>query len=81
MSTREVYRKKALECFLASDGMANPEHRVAMLGLAQIWMRLANMGEEVSRIISSGSVHFDTRPRPRKTIIPARVIEFPHAVE
>ena len=26
MGTREVYRKKALECLLAADGMANLEH-------------------------------------------------------
>ena len=48
MSTREVYRKKALECLLAADGMANLENRVAMLEVAQIWMRLANRGEEVA---------------------------------
>jgi len=48
MSTREVYRKKALECLLAADGMANLENRVAMLEVAQVWMRLANRGEEVA---------------------------------
>jgi hypothetical protein len=48
MSTREVYRKKALECLLAADGMANLENRVAMLELARIWMRLANSSEEVA---------------------------------
>ena len=51
MSTREVYRKKALECLLAADGMANLENRVAMLEVAQVWMRLANRGEVADDLI------------------------------
>jgi hypothetical protein len=48
MSRQEVYRKRALECLLAADGMANLENRVTMLGLAQIWMRLANTSDEIA---------------------------------
>ena len=48
MSTREVYRKKALECLLAADGMANLENRVAMLELARYWLHLATRSEQIA---------------------------------
>ena len=48
MSSRELYGKKALECVLAADGMATAENRLAMLTLAQFWMRLGSRSDEIA---------------------------------
>jgi hypothetical protein len=62
MSTREVYRKRVLECLLAADGMANLEPRVAMLELAQYWIHLAKRSEEIAdHLVGVAGCH---APRP-----------------
>jgi hypothetical protein len=41
MSIQEEYRKKALECFIAAEGMADPARRLFLLEIAQKWIRMA----------------------------------------
>jgi hypothetical protein len=48
MNRRELYGKKAMECLLAADGMANAENRVAMLTLAKFWSRLGFRSDEIA---------------------------------
>jgi len=35
------YRDKALECLDAADRISDPQERIALLEIAQSWMRLA----------------------------------------
>lgn len=37
----DEYRDKALECLDAADRVSDPQERLALLELAQSWMRLA----------------------------------------
>jgi len=41
MSIQEEYRRKALECFIAAEGMADPTRRLFLLEIAQKWIRMA----------------------------------------
>jgi hypothetical protein len=41
MSIREEHRKKALECLIAAEGMADPAKRLFLLEIAQKWIRMA----------------------------------------
>jgi hypothetical protein len=38
----EIYRKKALQCLLAVEGLRGPAERLAVLRIAQSWLALAN---------------------------------------
>jgi hypothetical protein len=37
----EDYRDKALQCLAAADHISDPKERLALLEIAQSWMRLA----------------------------------------
>jgi hypothetical protein len=39
--SRREYRKKAFDCLSQASGMRDPHERADMLGLAQMWMSLA----------------------------------------
>jgi len=42
MSNLETYREKALECVRAADGVRDSGERVELLGLASVYMALAD---------------------------------------
>jgi hypothetical protein len=42
VSRRENYRQKALECAEAADGASDPAERLALLEIAQAWLRLSD---------------------------------------
>ncbi len=50
VSMRDQYRRKALECLLAADGLAEPDSRAAMLEMARSWMRLAEHTEPIGSL-------------------------------
>jgi hypothetical protein len=40
------YRRHAAECLLIADGVTDPENRIALLVMAQAWLKLARRAEE-----------------------------------
>lgn len=42
MSRREDYRQKAVECAEAAEGASELAERIALLEIAQAWLRLAD---------------------------------------
>jgi len=41
VASNEDYRGKALECMAAAEAAADPRERLALLEIAQSWMKLA----------------------------------------
>ena len=48
MASEEHYRERARECMQAADTMFEADRKVALLELAQRWLRLAHHAEVVS---------------------------------
>jgi hypothetical protein len=41
----EEYRCMAAECLRIADGIAHPNYQMALIGMAQAWLRLAHQAE------------------------------------
>jgi hypothetical protein len=59
MSNMETYREKALECARAADGVHDSGERVELLGLASVYMALADY---VDRGDGHGTAHHSNPP-------------------
>ena len=45
MGRPEIYRKKAMQCLLATERLSGPAERLAVLRIARSWLTLANRAE------------------------------------
>jgi hypothetical protein len=62
MPNRESYRKKAVACLEAAEGIRDAVHRAAMLQVAKGYMKLA---EYIGARHERGSAHHFTEADPR----------------
>ena len=62
MATSEEYRQHAAKCVLLAEETNNPGTRLALMEMAQAWLRLAEQAEKNSKL----DLVYET-PSPRRT--------------